>query len=132
MSASSSSISTTTRAVVMTKPGKYEDVLEVYDIDLKQAKDNQIVVEMLFASVNPSDTLRIQGIYPTKAEKTDLTVLSDSEIKTVNGNIIGFEGVGRVIEKGKLATNAINDTIDVGDWVIPLDFSSYGSWSTKL
>ncbi|OMJ28395.1 Trans-2-enoyl-CoA reductase, mitochondrial [Smittium culicis] len=132
MSGSSSSNSIISRAVVITNPGKYEDVLEVYDIDLKQAKDDQIVIEMLFASVNPSDALRIQGIYPTNSGKTDLTVLADSEIKTVNGNIVGFEGVGRVIEKGKLATNAINDTVDLGDWVIPLDFSSYGSWSTKL
>ncbi|OLY80341.1 Trans-2-enoyl-CoA reductase, mitochondrial [Smittium mucronatum] len=131
MSAQNSEVSAAACSVIMEHTGQFEDVLNAYEVDLGQLPADKILVEMLVSSVNPSDKMRVLGMYPS-AQGKEFNLVSSTGPKTVNGSIIGLEGVGKVIKVGSSVSQAINDTVSVGDWVIPLDFSSYGSWSSKV
>ncbi|OMJ25054.1 hypothetical protein AYI70_g1157, partial [Smittium culicis] len=61
MSSSNHSVS---RAAIMKGTGEFKDNFEVYDIELGKLPQDKILVEMMLASVNPSDMLRSIGIYP--------------------------------------------------------------------
>ena len=71
--------------------------------------DQDVLVKMLAAPVNPSDINMIQGVYPIKPK-----------IPAIGGN----EGVGEVIAVGQNVTS-----LREGDWVIP-NYSGWGTWRT--
>ncbi|OLY84276.1 putative trans-2-enoyl-CoA reductase, mitochondrial [Smittium mucronatum] len=121
------------RAAIFNKAGEFKDNFEVYDIALGDLPADRILVENMLSSVNPSDMLRSIGIYPVPVSNIDFDVVattSPEKSNKVNGNIVGLEGVSRVVKIGSNVKGAINGDIAVGDWVIPFDFHSYGSWST--
>ncbi|VVC31767.1 Alcohol dehydrogenase, C-terminal,NAD(P)-binding domain,GroES-like,Polyketide synthase, enoylreductase [Cinara cedri] len=68
--------------------------------------DEQVLVKMIVAPVNPADINTIQGVYPVK-----LTLPS----------IPGFEGIGDVVAVGSAVKNLVP-----GDRVIP--YGSIGTW----
>lgn len=72
-------------------------------------KENQVLIKLLAAPVNPADINTIQGKYPSKPT-----------LPAVPGN----EGVGEIIEIG---TNV--DKLQVGDRVVPLQ-NNLGTWRT--
>ncbi|OLY78725.1 Trans-2-enoyl-CoA reductase, mitochondrial [Smittium mucronatum] len=121
------------RAAIFNKVGEFKDNFEVYDIALGDLPADRILVENMLASVNPSDMLRSIGIYPVPISNIDFDVVattSPDNFNTVNGNIVGLEGASRVVKIGSNVKEVVNGDIAVGDWVIPFDFQSYGSWST--
>ncbi|OMJ13995.1 Trans-2-enoyl-CoA reductase, mitochondrial, partial [Smittium culicis] len=130
MSSSNHSVS---RAAIMKGTGEFKDNFEVYDIELGKLPKDKILVEMMLASVNPSDMLRSIGIYPVPVSNTDFKILNSTDgdkPMVKNGNVVGMEGVARVVQVGKSVSKVVNGDISVGDWVLPFNYSSYGSWST--
>lgn len=75
----------------------------------KSLKDNEVLVKMLMAPVNPSDINMIEGTYLLKPK-----------LPAVAGN----EGVGEVMDVGKGV-----HTLKCGDWVIPSQ-AAFGTWRT--
>lgn len=109
----------TSHAVIYTEHGEPKDVLKThkYEIDEKKLEKDEVVVRTLGSPINPSDINQIQGVYPSKPEKT--TELGTSEPAAVCGN----EGLFEVIHKGS------NVSLEVGDWVVPANVN-FGTWRT--
>jgi len=72
-------------------------------------KEDEVVVRMLAAPVNPADINMIQGVYPVRPK-----------LPAVGGN----EGVGQVVEVGRSVSH-----LKPGDWVVPA-VSGWGTWRT--
>lgn len=72
-------------------------------------KENEVLIRMLAAPVNPADINTIQGKYPSKPA-----------LPAVPGN----EGVGQVVEIGSNVNN-----VQEGDHVVPLT-NNLGTWRT--
>ncbi|OMJ13231.1 Trans-2-enoyl-CoA reductase, mitochondrial [Smittium culicis] len=119
-------------AIVMKEHGEPSEVLSGHEIVFNSVPEDSVLVEMILASVNPSDKSRIKGVYPTSIPQIDFHLSSDSS-KTVNGTLSGNEGVGRVLKLGSSVSKDINNVeIHEGDWVIPFNYGSLGSWATKI
>jgi trans-2-enoyl-CoA reductase len=84
-------------------------VLSKKEVQLKDPKSNEVVVQMLAAPINPADINTIQGVYGVKPQ-----------LPAVGGN----EGVGNIIKVG----GNVKD-LAPGDKVIPLGGAT-GSWRT--
>uniref|UniRef100_A0A8C8DRP0 Enoyl-[acyl-carrier-protein] reductase, mitochondrial n=1 Tax=Oryzias sinensis TaxID=183150 RepID=A0A8C8DRP0_9TELE len=80
------------------------------NVDLPAIGENDVLIKLLAAPINPSDINMIQGTY---------AILPD--LPSIGGN----EGVGTVIETGKKVKS-----LKVGDWVIPRD-AGLGTWRTE-
>lgn len=72
-------------------------------------RDDQVLVKMKLAPINPSDINMVEGTY---------------FIRPPLPAIVGNEGVGEVMEVGKGVKN-----LRMGDWVNPAD-SGWGTWRT--
>ena len=100
-------------ALLLKEYGKPEDVLWME----KQAKpgiemlgDDQVLIRILAAPVNPSDISLIEGRYPLRASSLPCTP--------------GFEGVGVVEAVGKNVTR-----LRPGDRAVPIEHGQ-GTWRT--
>lgn len=92
-------------------------VLAVHRYAPKGDLSNSIVVRTLAFPINPSDVNQLQGVYPSKPEKT-------LDYGTENPSAIaGNEGVFEV-----LSVPSHESSLSVGDWVIPLS-ANQGTWS---
>lgn len=110
----------TAQAVVYTQHGEPKDVLKThkYEIDDDNLDENSIVIRTLGSPVNPSDINQIQGVYPSKPEKT--TELGTAEPAAVCGN----EGLFEVVKVGAGVSK-----FKAGDWCIPTRVN-FGTWRT--
>ncbi|RLV90990.1 Allantoinase [Spathaspora sp. JA1] len=110
----------TAQAVLYKQHGEPKDVLftQSFEIDDENLSSNQIVVKTLASPVNPSDINQIQGVYPSKPEKT--TQFGTDEPAAPCGN----EGLFQVIATGDKVEN-----LHIGDWVIPANVN-FGTWRT--
>ncbi|KAG2736854.1 hypothetical protein G9P44_000944 [Scheffersomyces stipitis] len=110
----------TAQAVVYSEHGEPKDVLRThtYEIDDDKIAANQIIVKTLGSPVNPSDINQIQGVYPSKPDKT--TELGTSEPSAPCGN----EGLFEIIKVGSNVSN-----FKVGDWAVPSNVN-FGTWRT--
>uniref|UniRef100_A0A8C7Y7M2 Enoyl-[acyl-carrier-protein] reductase, mitochondrial n=1 Tax=Oryzias sinensis TaxID=183150 RepID=A0A8C7Y7M2_9TELE len=100
----------TCRALVYANHGDPSKVLQLKNVDLPAIGENDVLIKLLAAPINPSDINMIQGTY---------AILPD--LPSIGGN----EGVGTVIETGKKVKS-----LKVGDWVIPRD-AGLGTWRTE-
>ncbi|VDP84580.1 unnamed protein product [Echinostoma caproni] len=91
--------------------GEPRDVLSLTERELGSLKEDEVLIKMCAAPINPSDINTIQGVYPVKPS-----------LPAVAGN----EGVGRVMSCGSKV-----DSLKVGDLVIPAALSS-GMWQTQF
>lgn len=109
----------TSHAVVYTQHGEPKDVLKThkYEIDETDLASGEIIVKTVASPVNPSDINQIQGVYPSKPEKT--RELGTAEPAAVCGN----EGLFEIVYKGS------DVNFDVGDWVVPANVN-FGTWRT--
>ena len=112
----------TAQAVVYAQHGEPKDVLKThkYEIDDDNLDSNSIIVKTLGSPVNPSDINQIQGVYPSKPEKT--TELGSSEPVAVCGN----EGLFEILKVGDNVSN-----FKVGDWCVPTSVNM-GTWRTHM
>lgn len=102
-------------------------VLKVHSYQPKFDLNSSIVLKNLAFPINPSDINQLQGVYPSKPEKT--LQYNTDEPSAIAGN----EGVFEVIHT-PFSHNSLNDSDDnsqsfrKGDWVIPLQ-ANQGTWS---
>jgi len=91
------------------KHGIPDDVIKVQNEKLPKVGDNDVLLEMLMAPINPADINMVEGVYPIKPK-----------LPAVGGN----EGVAQVLAVGSKVTG-----ITVDDWVIPAK-PGFGTWRT--
>ncbi|WLF78556.1 mitochondrial 2-enoyl thioester reductase [Lodderomyces elongisporus] len=110
----------TAQAVVYQNHGPPKDVLftQKFTIDDDNLSADQIVVKTIASPVNPSDINQIQGVYPSKPEKT--LQFGTKEPAAPCGN----EGLFEVLKVGSNVKN-----FQPGDWVIPAQVN-FGTWRT--
>lgn len=92
-------------------------VLSVQNYTPKEDLKTSIVLRSLAFPINPSDINQLQGVYPSKPEKT--LDYSTKEPAAIAGN----EGVFEVI-----SVPQDEQSLTQGDWVIPVQ-SNHGTWS---
>ncbi|CAH8544466.1 unnamed protein product [Schistosoma curassoni] len=96
-------------AITYTEHGDPEQVLRFSSTPVHPFANDEVLVKVYAAPINPSDINTIQGTYPIKPK-----------LPAVAGN----EGAGKIIACGKNV-----DGFSVGDTVIPLELAS-GTWQT--
>jgi NADPH:quinone reductase-like Zn-dependent oxidoreductase len=87
-----------------------ENVSVVEITDIGTINNDEVVIEVLYSPVNPSDLLLMQGTYPIQPELP---------------SVIGQEGVGRVVSVGTSVT-----TVKPGD-IVTIPFGTF-AWSEKV
>lgn len=92
-------------------------VLSIKDYTPKEDLSKSIVLRTLAFPINPSDINQLQGVYPSKPEKT--LDYSTEEPAAIAGN----EGVFEVI-----SVPEGESSLREGDWVIPVQANN-GTWS---
>jgi NADPH:quinone reductase-like Zn-dependent oxidoreductase len=78
--------------------------------DIGAIKNDEVIIEVLYSPVNPSDLLLANGTYPIRPELP---------------SVIGGEGVGRVVSIGAAVT-----TVKPGD-IVTIPFGTF-AWSEKV
>ena len=89
-------------------PVEYTDVVEINDIGA--IKNDEVIIEVLYSPVNPSDLLLANGTYPIQPKLP---------------SVIGGEGVGRVFSIGSSVS-----TVKPGD-IVTIPFGTF-AWSEKV
>jgi NADPH:quinone reductase-like Zn-dependent oxidoreductase len=103
-----------------------ENVSLVEINDIGTIKNDEVVIEVLYSPVNPSDLLLMQGTYPIQPELP---------------SVIGGEGVGRVVSVGAAASvpspsipspspSPSVETVKPGD-IVTIPFGTF-AWSEKV
>ncbi|KAL8243657.1 hypothetical protein R6Q59_009915 [Mikania micrantha] len=111
---------TQSKALVYSKYGEPQDVLQLHVHSISPPTGTNVVVRMLTSPINPADVNQIQGVYPSKPEMDK--ALGTQEPAAVGGN----EGVGEVISTGSGVKSVAK-----GDWVI-MKYTSQGTWRTHV
>lgn len=93
-------------------------LLSVHSYKPKQKLDQCFVLRSLAFPINPSDINQLQGVYPSRPEKT--LDFSTSEPAAIAGN----EGLFEVIS----TPGGCSSKLKAGDWVIPVQ-ANQGTWS---
>ena len=96
------------KAIVFDKIGSPNEVLELRDVPVPEISDNEVLVRMVSASINPGDFLFIQNLYP------------EPKKPKFPGQIAGNHGAG-IIEKAGKQVN-----LQPGTFVA---FSYYNTWA---
>jgi NADPH:quinone reductase len=96
------------KAILFDKIGSPSEVLRIAELPVPEIKDNEVLVKMISASINPGDFLFIQNLYP------------EPKKPHFPAQIAGNHGSGVVSKAGK------NVTLKPGTFVA---FSYYNSWS---
>lgn len=92
-------------------------VLSVHRYTPKEELANSVVARTLAFPINPSDVNQLQGVYPSKPEKTLDYGTKDPAA------IAGNEGVFEV-----LSVPENEKSLKAGDWVVPVQ-ANQGTWS---
>lgn len=108
----------TARSVVFSDYGPPKDVLRVIKSEVADPEENQVLLKLLAAPINPADINQVEGVYPSKPEFTKN--LGTIDPFAVGGN----EGLFEVLQVGPDQEN-----FKVGDWVLP-GKASFGTWTT--
>ena len=103
------------RAVVYAANGEPTSVLSVLSYPtIPPPPPNSLNIRFLLSPINPADINVIQGVYPSKPAKTDLTPFF----------VAGNEGLARVTSVGEGV-----HSLKVGDWVV-MSKQQTGTWRT--
>ena len=99
------------KAIQLKAYGNPIENIEAVEVpDISGIGDNQVVINVYYSPVNPSDLLLAKGIYAVHPQLP---------------SVMGGEGVGKVAEIGKAVT-----TVKVGD-VVNIPFGTF-AWSEKV
>lgn len=109
---------TTAKSVIYSEHGIPKDVISIHTHQLPDPTGDQVILKSLGFPINPSDINQLEGIYPSKPEKT--TQYGTEKPSAIAGN----EGLYEVIELG----SGVKD-LQLGDRVIPL-FANSGTWTS--
>ncbi|XP_069178266.1 enoyl-[acyl-carrier-protein] reductase, mitochondrial-like [Procambarus clarkii] len=97
-------------SLVYEEYGDPEKVIVQTKTVLPKLQDDQVLIRMIAAPVNPADINTIQGVYAVKPR-----------LPSVPGN----EGVGEILDVGK----NIGNELQPGDRIIP-KINAFGTWCT--
>ncbi|XP_054741244.1 enoyl-[acyl-carrier-protein] reductase, mitochondrial [Anastrepha obliqua] len=103
------SMSVMVKSLKYAKHGEPAEVMEIVEDQLQQPKDNEVLVKVLAAPINPADINTIQGKYPVKPK-----------FPAVGGN----ECVAEVVSVGKKVSK-----LSTGQHVIPFA-TGLGTWTS--
>lgn len=95
------------RALLANRPGPLHEVLEPAELPTPEPAAGEVLVRMLLATVNPSDSVTVSGAY---ASRTTFPLVP------------GFEGVGRVVRLG----DGVDEQL-LGARVLPI--GTAGGWA---
>lgn len=109
---------TTAKSIIYSEHGVPKDVISVHTHQLPDPASNEVVLRSLGFPINPSDINQLEGVYPSKPEKT--TQYGTEKPSAIAGN----EGFYEVIEVGSGVKS-----LQLGDRVIPL-FANSGTWTS--
>jgi len=90
------------------QPTENVGVVEINDVNT--INNNEVIIEVLYSPVNPSDLLLMRGTYPRQPKLP---------------SVIGQEGVGRVVSVGVSVT-----TVNPGD-IVTIPFGTF-AWSERV
>lgn len=117
--ASASRSITTAKSIIYSDHGEPKDVIRVHTYEIKDPEDNEIVLKTLAFPINPSDINQLEGVYPSKPEKT--LKYNTTEPSSIAGN----EGLFEVFKTGP----NVSSKFQVGDRVIPIR-ANFGTWTS--
>lgn len=109
---------TTAKAIVYASHGTPQDVIKVHTFTIPDAENDSVVLKSLGFPINPSDINQLEGVYPSKPEKT--MQYGTEEPSAIAGN----EGLFEIVQVGPDVKG-----LSVGDHVVPL-FSNAGTWTS--
>lgn len=109
-------MTTKARAITFDTFGKASEIAQVQSFNLPELGENDVLVKFLVSTVNPSDVMQVEGVYPT----APIYVKLNEGQKDVY--VGGLEGVAEVIEVGSAITEHKK-----GDWVLPTSLG-LGTW----
>ncbi|CEP23922.1 unnamed protein product [Cyberlindnera jadinii] len=109
---------TTAKSIIYSSHGAPQDVIRVHTFTIPDAEGDSVVLKSLGFPINPSDINQLEGVYPSKPEKT--TKYGTEEPAAIAGN----EGLFEIVQVGPNVKE-----LSVGDHVIPL-FSNFGTWTS--
>ncbi|KAH3669274.1 hypothetical protein OGAPHI_001395 [Ogataea philodendri] len=116
-STSATTMSIKAKVLVYAQHGQPESVLKCISHELPSSpQGSDVLVQTIASPVNPSDINQIQGVYPSKPDKT--TAFGTSEPVAPCGN----EGLFKVLAVGNKVTS-----LKAGDWCIPSNVN-FGTW----
>lgn len=102
-----------TARIICSEYGDPQKVIQLVYEQIPEPSSNELLIEMLMASVNPVDINIIQGVY--------------GPIKPSLPFVPGYEGVGRIAKLGSGVT-----TFKIGDHVILKNITFVGVWRKYL
>ncbi|ONH66437.1 NADPH quinone oxidoreductase [Cyberlindnera fabianii] len=109
---------TTAKSIIYSSHGNPKDVIKVHTYDISDPEGDEIVLKCLGFPINPSDINQLEGVYPSKPEKT--MKYNTAEPSAIAGN----EGLFEIVKLGPHVKN-----FSVGDRVITIH-SNFGTWTT--
>lgn len=109
------------RGLVYDSNGEPHERIRGHSWSLPSLQDDQLLLRVGLAAVNPADVNVIQGVYPAKPQKMQL----DGEEVFIGGN----EGYG-VIEELPMSNAGLGD-LRKGDWVV-FAKPQIGTWRSHL
>ncbi|KAH3680754.1 hypothetical protein WICPIJ_008115 [Wickerhamomyces pijperi] len=119
MSSSATRSLTTAKSIIYSTHGEPKDVIKVHTYTIKEPEDNEIVLKTLAFPINPSDINQLEGVYPSKPEKT--LQYNTTEPSAIAGN----EGLFEVFKTGP----GVSSKFQIGDRVVPI-FANTGTWTS--
>ncbi|PVZ96748.1 hypothetical protein BB558_000836 [Smittium angustum] len=106
-----------------------EDIDEISNFVLNYLIEGKVLVQASIFPKNCLDEPKILGTYKAYPQAHEIKNIEPcAPIEKVTRIIPGFEGAGRIIEIGPNAPPAMNGPIAIGDWVVPINPSSYSAW----
>lgn len=97
------------KAIEVSGHGPLDEVTSLVEREIGEPREGEVILEMVAACINPSDTLAIKGLYPRKI---------------MFPSYFGNEGVGRVKSVG----NGVS-TVKLGDLVM---LPAIGTWRSAM
>ncbi|KAH3669034.1 hypothetical protein WICMUC_005109 [Wickerhamomyces mucosus] len=110
---------TTVKSIIYSQHGDPKDVIKIHTYTLNEPKNDEIILKTLAFPINPSDINQLEGVYPSKPEKT--LKYGTNEPSAIAGN----EGVFEIYQIGP----NVSKNFKIGDRVIPLG-ANFGTWTS--
>lgn len=107
---------TQAKALVYSKYGQPQDVINLHSCSIAPAHSEEITVKFLASPINPADINQIEGVYPSKPPLT--TILGTPEPSAVGGNegVVEVIAVGDKVNGFKPGNRAIMRNTGFGTW----------------
>lgn len=110
--------STLAKSIIYSEHGDPTKVIKIHSYSIEDPKNDEIILKTLGFPINPSDINQLEGVYPSKPEKT--LQYGTNEPSAIAGN----EGLFEIVKVGLNVKD-----LKIGDHVIPLH-ANFGTWTS--